>query len=99
MLRGGGKRFLREAFANDLPDFVFKRKKMGFAVPIGDWLRTSLREMFHDLVFAKDSFSSSHFRPEFLRALVEEHHQEKADHSQRLYGVLMLELWKKTQIG
>jgi len=33
----------REAFTNDLPPEVFKRPKMGFALPIGDWLRTTLR--------------------------------------------------------
>src|SRR5205085_10611827 len=43
LLKGGPKRMLREAFAKDLPDFVFKRKKMGFAVPIGEWFRGELR--------------------------------------------------------
>jgi asparagine synthase (glutamine-hydrolysing) len=93
LLLGGGKRMLREAFRRDLPRHVFSRRKMGFAVPIGQWLRKDLRCMLHDLLFAADSFASSHFDKPVLEALVEEHQHHELDHSQRLYGLLMLELW------
>ncbi len=93
VLGGGSKRLLREAFRCDLPAWVFRRRKMGFAVPIGDWLRAGLREMLNDLLFATHSFASSHFDHETLRRLLEEHQAQRADHSQRLYALLMLELW------
>ncbi len=99
LLKGGPKRMLREAFANDLPAWVFKRKKMGFAVPIGEWFRDSLRPMLHDHLFASDSFAASHFNMNVVRRLVDEHHTARVDHSQRLYALLMLELWWKTQRG
>jgi asparagine synthase (glutamine-hydrolysing) len=97
LLKGGAKRMLREAFADDLPAWVFKRKKMGFAVPIGDWFRAELRPMLHDHLFASDSFGATHFNMTVVRRLVDEHDQFKVDHSQRLYALLMLELWWKTQ--
>ena len=61
LLKGGPKRMLREAFAYDLPAWVFKRKKMGFAVPIGEWFRTDppLKAMLHDNLFASDSFGAT----------------------------------------
>lgn len=93
LLSGGPKHLLRRAFAEDLPPFVFRRKKMGFAVPIGQWLRESLRPMMEDLLFARDSFAASHFQPTAVRALVDDHCSSRADHSQRLYALLMLELW------
>jgi asparagine synthase (glutamine-hydrolysing) len=93
LLKGGPKRMLREAFAQDLPAWVFKRKKMGFAVPIGEWFRRELRPMLHDHLFAADSFANSHFNMSVVRRLVDEHEQERTDHSQRLYALLMLELW------
>ncbi|MGA2232278.1 MAG: asparagine synthase (glutamine-hydrolyzing) [Tepidisphaeraceae bacterium] len=99
LLRGGGKRPLRQAFAADLPAWVFKRRKMGFAVPIGDWLRDSLRPMLHDLLYAANSFATANFRPAPLARLLAEHHDRRADHSQRLYALLMLELWWKEQNG
>ncbi|MEO6435094.1 MAG: asparagine synthase (glutamine-hydrolyzing), partial [Tepidisphaeraceae bacterium] len=93
LLKGGPKRMLREAFAADLPDFVFKRRKMGFAVPIGDWLRGELRSMLRDNLFASDSFARQHFNLPTVQRLVNEHEQSRVDHSQRLYALLMLELW------
>lgn len=97
LLQGGGKRMLREAFAADLPAWVFKRKKMGFAVPIGEWFRGELRPMLHDHLFAAGSFARQHFNPAVVRRLVDEHDQSRVDHSQRLYALLMLELWWKQQ--
>jgi len=93
LLGGGSKSLLRRAFAADLPKSVFHRKKMGFAVPIGQWLRTSLRPMLHDLLFAADSFAAGHFRRETLDTMIQEHQNRRQDHSQRLYALLMLELW------
>jgi asparagine synthase (glutamine-hydrolysing) len=93
LLRGGPKRMLREAFAPDLPDIVFRRKKMGFAVPIGDWFRTTLRPMLQDLLTSNDSFAENHFQSQIVRKLIDDHCTNKADHSQRVYALLMLELW------
>jgi asparagine synthase (glutamine-hydrolysing) len=96
LLKGGPKRMLREAFAQDLPAWVFKRKKMGFAVPIGEWFRGELRAMLRDNLFASDSFASQHFNLKVVQRLVDEHEQQRVDHSQRLYALLMLELWWRT---
>jgi len=96
LLKGGSKRMLREAFAQDLPAWVFKRKKMGFAVPIGEWFRGELRAMLRDNLFASDSFANQHFNMKVVQRLVDEHEQERVDHSQRLYALLMLELWWRT---
>ena len=89
------KRLLKEAFAGDLPPFVFRRKKMGFAVPIGRWFRGSLRSMLHDALLAGDSFASAHFKKQEVERLLSEHARGR-DQSQRLYALLMLELWWKS---
>jgi asparagine synthase (glutamine-hydrolysing) len=96
LLKGGPKRMLREAFADDLPAWVFKRKKMGFAVPIGDWFRGELRPMLRDTLFSSHAFGRSHFDMKVVERLVEEHETKRVDHSQRLYALLMLELWWNT---
>ncbi|HTW95392.1 MAG TPA: asparagine synthase (glutamine-hydrolyzing) [Tepidisphaeraceae bacterium] len=93
LLGSGSKSLLRKAFDTDLPANVFRRKKMGFAVPIGDWLRTSLRPMLHDSLFAADSFVADHFNRPTVERMIADHHEKRVDHSQRLYALLMLELW------
>jgi asparagine synthase (glutamine-hydrolysing) len=96
LLKGGPKRMLREAFKDDLPAWVFKRKKMGFAVPIGDWFRGELRSMLRDTLFSSHAFGRTHFDMKVVERLVEEHETKRVDHSQRLYALLMLELWWNT---
>ena len=93
LLKGGGKRMLREAFATELPPDVFKRRKMGFAVPVGDWFRGSLRSMLRDLLSGPGSFAAGHLNVPAVTRLVDEHERRAEDHSQRLYALLMLELW------
>jgi asparagine synthase (glutamine-hydrolysing) len=97
LIGGGPKRLLREAFAKDLPASVFTRPKMGFAVPIGEWFRGELRSMLRDHLFASASFARTRFDMATVERLVEEHEQSRADHSQRLYALLMLELWWRLQ--
>ena len=87
------KLLLRDAFAADLPAFVFKRPKMGFAVPIGEWLRGHLRAMLHDALLSRDSFAAAHLDAITVQRLLREHESSQGDHSQRLYALLMLELW------
>ncbi|HEX8325145.1 MAG TPA: asparagine synthase (glutamine-hydrolyzing) [Tepidisphaeraceae bacterium] len=96
LFRGGPKRLLREAFAGDLPGFVFKRRKSGFAVPIGDWFRASLRSMLHDTLQAADGFCRTRLQFAVVERLLEEHDTGRRDHGQRLYALLMLELWWRT---
>jgi asparagine synthase (glutamine-hydrolysing) len=89
----GSKRLLREAFSADLPPTVFKRPKAGFAVPIGEWFRGELRDLLRDALFASTSFASARFDHGTLETLLEQHERRSVDHSQRLYALLMLELW------
>jgi asparagine synthase (glutamine-hydrolysing) len=87
------KLILRDAFAADLPPGVFKRRKTGFAVPIGEWFRGDLRPLLHDSLTAANSFAASHFTRPTIDQLLADHDARQADHSQRLYALLMLELW------
>jgi len=91
------KVILRDAFAADLPPSVFKRRKMGFAVPIGEWFRGDLRGLLHDSLTAADSFAASHFNRATIHKLLDDHDTKQADHAQRLYALLMLELWWREQ--
>jgi asparagine synthase (glutamine-hydrolysing) len=91
------KAMLRQAFARDLPASVFKRPKMGFAVPIGKWFREELRGLLTDSLTADDSFAMTHLNGDAVHRLLDDHQQKRADHAQRLYALLMLELWRKSQ--
>ncbi len=52
--------------------------------------------MLRELVFAGDSFASGHLQKPAIEQIMQEHEQNRVDHSQRLYALLMLELWWRT---
>ncbi|MCB9626400.1 MAG: asparagine synthase (glutamine-hydrolyzing) [Sandaracinaceae bacterium] len=48
--KGQSKWILREVLAQSVPRAMFERPKMGFAIPLGDWLRGPLRPWAEELL-------------------------------------------------
>ncbi len=88
-----GKLALCPAFGDLLPAPTFRRRKHGFAVPIGSWLKNELKVPWHDLVCGGDSLTSQFARPGAAEQLLAEHSADLRDHTHRLFSLLMLELW------
>ena len=88
-----GKIAIREAFADLLPADVFRQPKRGFAVPLDAWLRGPLRGTLKESVLDRAFLNSGLFTPPAVEALVREHLDGLADHSHRLWALLMLARW------
>jgi len=84
------KLILREAFKKELPREIFEREKQGFNLPMGEWLRTKLRDMLEEItgVEQNDGLDNG-----FLKGLVREHLDGKAERARLLYAVLVYKLW------
>jgi len=93
MRNGSGKWLLRETFKNDLPAEIWTRPKMGFGIPIAKWFRTSLKDRTIDALLGSDAHCHRIFRPEALKAMVDEHMQGRVNQGYRLWNLLVLELW------
>lgn len=87
------KWLLREWMKDRLPAPILQRSKMGFGVPVGEWLRADLLPLLQDTVLSERAFARGYFRPEGVRALVDEHLSRKTDLTPYVWGLLMLELW------
>ena len=95
MIRGTRRKWVfRKAFADTLPPENLARRKQGFGVPIGRWLRQELRPLLGDVVLSTTALERGYLRPDAVRALVDEH-LGGVDHSHRLWSLLMLELWHR----
>jgi asparagine synthase (glutamine-hydrolysing) len=93
----GLKRLLRRAMRDRLPKEILRRRKHGFGVPVGRWFRNELREPFHDLVLSERAYSSHLLRRDGVSALFSEHLQGRVDHGPKLWALLTLEVWLRTQ--
>lgn len=95
-LRGEQRKYLlKKAFEDVLPRESIHRRKQGFAVPVGAWLRKELRAMAEDTILSDRAVGRGYFRRDALTALVRGHTEGRADETHRVWALLMLELWHR----
>ena len=93
-LRGRtSKWLLRQLMQDRLPPAILTRPKMGFGVPVGEWLRTELRPLLEDTVLSSRASNRGYFNPAAVRAIAQDHLTHRADRTPHLWALLMLELW------
>jgi asparagine synthase (glutamine-hydrolysing) len=91
--RRQGKLPLRRAFADLVPSAVLESPKRGFALPIGEWFRTSLKNALHETLLNPASLCTQISSSVAIAELLQEHASRRRDHTHRLFALLMLELW------
>jgi asparagine synthase (glutamine-hydrolysing) len=87
------KYLLKKVLKKLVPAENLTRSKMGFGVPIGHWFRGAMQPFLRQTLLSDKALARGLFKPEILRALVEEHVAGRFDHAYRLWSLLMLELW------
>lgn len=90
------KYLLREAFRTLLPESTRIRKKLGFPTPVREWFSAE-RKWIYELILA-NTYIRSHFHLAEIENLIQEHLEKKADHSRKLYLLLILAIWYNTFI-
>ncbi len=88
-----GKRLLRRAVGDLLPESILGRRKMGFGVPLTAWFRGDLLPLLHETLISEPARRRGWFREDTVRGLIDDHAGGRADHSPRLWALLMLETW------
>lgn len=93
LYRGETKRILRRAMANRLPEMVLNKPKQGFSIPLKNWLRGPLKPMLTDLLSVDRIRQRGYFNDATVQGWVTEHLDGTANHSHRLWALMVLELW------
>ncbi|MEL1251542.1 asparagine synthase (glutamine-hydrolyzing) [Aurantiacibacter gilvus] len=90
---GLGKRLLREMLYRRVPRELVDRPKAGFAIPVGRWLRTGLRDWAESELSAEALGRSGLLDASAVRKRWQEHLSRKRDHETLLWNVLMFQTW------
>jgi asparagine synthase (glutamine-hydrolysing) len=97
-LRGGqGKWLVRRLIDRYLPRALVDRPKMGFSIPLDDWLRGPLRDWAESLLGAERLRQEGFLDPAPVRAAWQSHLQGRAAVGYRLWSVLMFQAWLEHQ--
>ena len=88
-----GKWILREVLARYVPRDVISGPKMGFGIPLGDWLRGPLRDWAESLL-RPASLAEVGLDPSVIDARWSEHLKGQRPWEHHLWDVLMLQAWR-----
>jgi asparagine synthase (glutamine-hydrolysing) len=90
-----GKYLHKKALMKWLPQETIHRKKKGFAHPIADWLRTSMRPLVEDCLLSSDSSIARYFDQSYIRQILHKNREGKEQYMRHIYLLVSLELWHR----
>ena len=90
---GQQKWLLKKILNKYIPQSLFERPKMGFAVPIAAWLRGPLREWGEEMLNPQSLSEGGYFVSSLIRKKWKEHLNGKHNWQVPLWNVLMFQVW------
>jgi asparagine synthase (glutamine-hydrolysing) len=90
---GVGKYLLKKLAERYLPRDLIYRPKMGFAIPLSDWLRGRLSTLMEEIVLNENLMWP--LSPRVIRQTLDEFREHHVDHSSRLWALLVFGLWRR----
>ncbi|WP_027778026.1 asparagine synthase (glutamine-hydrolyzing) [Paraburkholderia caledonica] len=95
-LRDGQTKWpLRQMLYRHVPRELIERPKMGFGIPLHQWLRGPLREWAEELLGETRLMSEGYFNASLVRQKWNEHMSGQKNWASHLWTVLMFQAWRE----
>jgi asparagine synthase (glutamine-hydrolysing) len=91
--RGQSKWLLRQVVERHVPRNLIDRPKMGFNVPVGDWIRGPLRDWAEALLDPARIKDEGLLAPDVVARTWAQHQDGRHDWTNRLWTILMFRAW------
>jgi asparagine synthase (glutamine-hydrolysing) len=92
------KNVLKTLALKYLPGEVIDRPKMGFEVPIAQWINCEWRDMSQELVLGDRALNRGNFNPRYLQWIMDEHRRGRRNQGSAIWALMVLEMWYRTFI-
>ena len=92
---GKSKWVLRQILDRHVPRAITERPKMGFGIPLGEWLRGPLRDWAEHLLSEQRLREGGLLDPSPVRRYWQEHVSGERNWQYLIWDVLMLEAWRE----
>ncbi|MDT0558729.1 asparagine synthase (glutamine-hydrolyzing) [Ichthyenterobacterium sp. W332] len=94
LLKSWNKKFiLKEAFRDRFPEKFLDISKQGFGVPVGDWLRQSLKSELEHYINPEFLDKQNIFEKQDIISLVKNHISGKIDNSFKVWSYFCFQKW------
>ncbi|MFY0762664.1 asparagine synthase (glutamine-hydrolyzing) [Metabacillus dongyingensis] len=93
---GETKYLLRQAVRDLVPPHVLNRKKLGFPVPIRNWLKNEMYDWAKVIIW--ESGTGDLINKSYAALLLDQHCMGEADHSRKIWTVLTFMIWHQVFI-
>ena len=88
------KYIAKKTLRNRVPQEILDRKKVGFPVPFGAWLKGELKDLVHDLLLDRESIARGYFNRNCVENLISDH-SKSGGNPKEILSVISLELWRR----
>jgi len=95
---GEGKAITKKMLNRYLPETLYQRPKMGFSVPVGEWIRGPLKDWAESLLNHERIHREGYLNPQQVETLWREHLSGARNHEHRLWDLLQFQNWLTTCI-
>lgn len=87
------KHILKKAMTPYLPPKILTRKKIGFDIPLGVWIRNELKDFVTDVLSPANLNKHRFFNQATIEKLLKEHFQGAHNHRQLLWPLIIFQFW------
>ena len=87
------KIILRELLEKKIPKKLINKKKIGFGIPIDDWLRSILVNKYNYFLDRSRIEKFDILKYDFVKQLWDDHKNKKFNYGYKLWNVIMLQKW------
>ena len=84
----------KRALSNRIPEPILKRRKAGFPVPFGAWMRTELKGFVHDVLLDRTTLDRGYFNSSCVEGMLRANAESGAC-AREVLSLLTLELWHR----
>jgi asparagine synthase (glutamine-hydrolysing) len=92
---GSGKYIFKNAVADLVPPEILTRPKMGFSMPLADWLRGPLRDLVEERALSDHGVLADLFDIGAARSWWEEHRRGTRDYNRFFWSLVVFEAWAR----
>ena len=89
------KYLLKKVASRILPEEIIYRKKQGFSVPVGYWIKNDLKPLVNEFLSENLIKKQGYFNYPSIRQMLHDHDMGRANYSSHIWSLLIFQMWHK----